>query len=207
MPRPAPRRLHALRATRYDKLAVHDEATVLVAAINEWLCPRTSYAGIHVPCGRKTAAAEDADEVVLAHDVELLAVGASPENDLVGEAGGPPKFYVVQSVSDCRPRGDVRAVSGGLVADLAHSPPALIAHEADLACTQNHVPAGTGHVLASPRRQPKHTVRADHEVNGSVSSAADRSAIQPPKSAAEPMRHPPLPGRTAAFSSTGPTYL
>lgn len=44
------------------------------------------------------------------------------------------------------------------------------------------------------------------KVNGSANSAADRSAIQPPKSAAELIRHPPLPGRTAAFSSTGPTY-
>ncbi|MDH6142198.1 transposase [Kitasatospora sp. GP30] len=28
---------HRAVATRYDKLAVHYEATVLVAAINEWL--------------------------------------------------------------------------------------------------------------------------------------------------------------------------
>lgn len=44
------------------------------------------------------------------------------------------------------------------------------------------------------------------KVNGSVSSAADRPAIQSLNSAAELIRHPPLPGRTAAFSSTGPTY-
>ncbi|MFE6063376.1 transposase [Streptomyces sp. NPDC056431] len=31
---------HRAVATRYDKLAVRYEATVLVAAINEWLCPR-----------------------------------------------------------------------------------------------------------------------------------------------------------------------
>lgn len=45
------------------------------------------------------------------------------------------------------------------------------------------------------------------KVNGSASSAADRPAIQLPKSAAEPIRHPPPPDRTAVFSSTGPTYL
>lgn len=122
-----------------------------------------SYGGIRIPRLRQIAAAEDADEVVLAHDVVLLAVGAPPEHHRVGEAGRAPKFCVVQSMSDCRPGGDVRTVSGGLVADLAHGPPVCLAHEADLASTQNHVPAGAGHVLASPRRQPKHTVRADHE--------------------------------------------
>lgn len=44
------------------------------------------------------------------------------------------------------------------------------------------------------------------KVNGSTSSAADRSEIQLLKSAAEPIRQPPLPGRTAAFRSAGPTY-
>lgn len=44
------------------------------------------------------------------------------------------------------------------------------------------------------------------KVNGSASSAADCPTIQSPNSAAELIRHPPLPGRTAAFSSTGPTY-
>lgn len=153
---------HCAVATRYDRLAVRSEATVL-AAINEWLCPRPLHGGIHVPSLRQIAATEDADEIVLAHDVVLLAVRTPPEDHLVGESGGPPKSYVVQSMSDCRPGGDVRAVSGGLVADLAHGPPVCLAHEADLASTQNHFPAGAGHVLASPRRRPKHTVHADHE--------------------------------------------
>ena len=33
-------RQHRAVATRYDKLAVRYEATLHVAAINEWLCPR-----------------------------------------------------------------------------------------------------------------------------------------------------------------------
>ncbi|MDT0482898.1 hypothetical protein [Streptomyces doebereineriae] len=72
-------------------------------------------------------------------------------------------------------------MSGGLIADLAH--------EADLAGTQHHRPGGTGHVLASPRRQAKRPVQADHtKVNGSA------------RFAAELIRHPPPPGRMAAFS-------
>jgi transposase len=39
---------HRAVATRYDKLAVRYEATVLVAAIDEWLCPLTR----HAPCTR-----------------------------------------------------------------------------------------------------------------------------------------------------------
>lgn len=125
--------------------------------------PWPSLSGIHVPRSRQITAAEDTDEVALAHDVVLLAARAPPEYHLVAEAGGPPKLNIVQSTSDCRPGADVRAISGGLVADLAHSPPACLACEADLTCTQNHVSVGTGHVLTSPRRQPKHTVHTDHE--------------------------------------------
>jgi hypothetical protein len=39
-----------------------------------------------------------------------------------------------------------------------------------------------------------------------VAIPADCSTIQLPKSAADPIRRPPSPGRTAALSSTGPTY-
>ncbi len=38
-----------------------------------------------------------------------------------------------------------------------------------------------------------------------ASSAVDRAATQLPKSAAKPIRYPPPLGRSAAFSSTGPT--
>ncbi|RPK60069.1 hypothetical protein EES42_34700 [Streptomyces sp. ADI95-17] len=44
------------------------------------------------------------------------------------------------------------------------------------------------------------------KVNGSARAVAGRSAIQLSKSAAEPIRQPPLSARTAAFSSAGPTY-
>lgn len=38
-PRAAPARRNRAVATRYDKLAVRYEATVCIAAINEWLLP------------------------------------------------------------------------------------------------------------------------------------------------------------------------
>ncbi|GHA71147.1 hypothetical protein GCM10010330_24920 [Streptomyces tendae] len=42
-------------------------------------------------------------------------------------------------------------------------PPACLARVADLAGTEDRVSAGTGHVLASSRRRPEHTVHNGHE--------------------------------------------
>lgn len=168
--------------------------------------PRPLRGGIHVPPLRQIAAAEDADEVVLAHDVVLLAVRAPPEHHLLGEARGPPEPYTVQSTGDCRPGGHVGAVTGGLIADLAHGPPVRLTHEADLAGTQNMPPPAQA--TCSLRRGASRSTPSvsTTKVNGSASSAAERPAIQSPNSATELIRHPPLPGRTAVFSSTGPTY-
>jgi hypothetical protein len=76
---------------------------------------------------------------------------------------------------------------------LAHGPPVCLAHEADLTSAQNHCSASTSHMLASSRRQRTPSMPTT-KLNDSASSTADRSATQLRKSAAELIRHPPLPG-------------
>lgn len=169
--------------------------------------PRPSRDGMHVPRRGQIAAAEDADEVVLAHDVVLLAVGAPPEYHLVGEAGRPPELYSVQSTGDLPPQ---ELTSGQYPVDWL--PTSLTVHRSasrmKLISPALRTVLPPAQATCSLRRGASRSTPSmpTTKVNGSVSSAADCSAIQPPKSAAEPIRRPPPPDRTTAFSSTGPTY-
>ncbi|WP_328299582.1 ATP-binding protein [Streptomyces sp. NBC_00435] len=77
---------------------------------------------VHVPIPRQVLVAEDADEVLLPNDVQLLAGGTAPEHHLVGEAGRALDPGCVQSLHDGRARADVRAESGRLVTHLSYHP-------------------------------------------------------------------------------------
>lgn len=94
-----------------------------------------------------------------------------------GEAGGPPEPYTVQSTGDCRPGGNVRAVTGGLVADLAYGPPVPLTHEADLAGTRT-LPLPAQATCSLRRGGSRSTLSVSTtKVNGSAGSAAGRPAI------------------------------
>lgn len=78
---------------------------------------------------RQGLIAEDADEVLLAHDVELPAGGAPPEHHLAREARRTNDPGLAQGLGNSRPRADVQAVAGGLVAEpVDRPPPELIEH-------------------------------------------------------------------------------
>lgn len=69
----------------------------------------------------------------------------------------------VERIADGRPGGRIRAVAGGLVADLGHFPVPLVTAEGDLSRAQDWRASGTCDVLASPRRDPQSAVQADDE--------------------------------------------
>ncbi|MGX1487863.1 DNA-binding transcriptional regulator YiaG [Streptomyces tendae] len=105
------------------------------------------------------------------------------------------------------PRPPEREAYARLLEQLATLYPArekADAEQEDSAVPQPPAPPAADSSAAAPSSQtvspPKATPSEASE------STAACSTIQPPKSAAEPIRRPPSPGRTTAFSSTGPTY-
>lgn len=113
--------------------------------------------------------------MVVFDDVVLTALGAAAEDDRVGERAGVAEAGAVERGLDGGPGGEVGAVAGGLIADLAGQPAAVVFGEGDLAGAQDGVAAGAGDMLASLRGEAENAVHVDDEREWSVSLAGGLS--------------------------------
>jgi hypothetical protein len=92
--------------------------------------------------------------VGVVHDVALVAGWAATEDHLVREVGRVRQADAIKCLSDSGPGVGVRAVTGGLIADVANGLRLLVSGEADLARGEDVLAGGAVNVLAAAGREP-----------------------------------------------------
>jgi hypothetical protein len=123
-----------------------------------------------VPSLGQRAIAEGTREDAVPNDVALVAARTQPEDDRPSELLGMAQMCPIECCCDNRPRIEIRAVAGRLVADFFNDPFGALLGELHLPSREHLLARRALDVFSAPCCQPESPVAVDHKVKGSSRS-------------------------------------